>query len=54
VTHIIPIRYFFVIIRGIMLKGAGWPELWNPAAALLILGTVILTLSVARFHKKLD
>jgi ABC-2 type transport system permease protein len=54
VTHIIPIRYFFVIIRGIMLKGAGWPELWNQAAALLILGTVILTLSVARFHKKLD
>ncbi len=54
VTHIIPIRYFFVIIRGIMLKGAGWPELWNQAAALLFLGTVILTLSVARFHKKLD
>jgi len=54
VTHVIPIRYFFVIIRGIMLKGAGWPELWGQAAALLVLGTVILTLSVARFRKKLD
>ncbi len=54
VTHIIPIRYFFVIIRGIMLKGAGWPELWPQAAALLVLGTVILGLSVARFHKKLE
>lgn len=54
VTHIIPLRYFFVIIRGIMLKGAGWPELWDQAAALLVLGTIILTLSVARFHKKLD
>jgi len=53
-TTVIPIRYFFVIIRGIMLKGAGWPELWNQAAALMGLGTVILTLSVARFHKKLD
>jgi ABC-2 type transport system permease protein len=53
-TTIIPIRYFFVIIRGIMLKGAGWPELWSQAAALLALGTVILGLSVARFHKKLD
>jgi ABC-2 type transport system permease protein len=53
-TTIIPIRYFFVIIRGIMLKGAGWPELWPQAAALLVLGTVILGLSVARFHKKLD
>ena len=54
VTYIIPLRYFFVIIRGIMLKGAGWPELWDQAAALLVLGTIILTLSVARFHKKLD
>ncbi len=54
VTHVIPIRYFFVIIRGIMLKGAGWPELWDQAAALLVLGTAILGLSVARFQKKLD
>ncbi|OGD14036.1 MAG: hypothetical protein A2V76_00210 [Candidatus Aminicenantes bacterium RBG_16_63_14] len=53
-TTIIPIRYFFVIIRGIMLKGAGWAELWPQAAALLVLGTIILALSVARFHKKLD
>jgi ABC-2 type transport system permease protein len=53
-TTIIPIRYFFVIIRGIMLKGAGWPELWPQAAALIVLGTIILALSVARFHKKLD
>ncbi len=53
-TTVIPIRYFFVIIRGIMLKGAGWPELWNQAAALMGLGTVILVFSVARFHKKLD
>jgi len=54
VTHIVPIRYFFVIIRGIMLRGAGWPELWDQAVALLVLGTAILGLSVARFHKKLE
>jgi len=53
-TTIIPIRYFFVSIRGIMLKGAGWAELWTQAAALVVLGSVILALSVARFHKKLD
>jgi len=54
VTAIIPIRYFFVIIRGIMLKGAGLSELWDKALALIVLGTVILALSVARFRKKLD
>jgi ABC-2 type transport system permease protein len=54
VTHIVPIRYFFVIIRGIMLRGAGWPELWDQAGSLLMLGTLLLGLSVARFRKKLD
>ena len=37
-----------------MLSGAGWPELWDQAASLVVLGTIILTLSVPRFHKKLD
>ncbi|HDT12721.1 MAG TPA: ABC transporter permease [Candidatus Aminicenantes bacterium] len=54
VSLAIPIRYFFTIIRGIMLKGAGLAELWPQAAALTGLGVLILTLSVARFRKKLD
>ncbi len=53
-TLVIPIRYFFVIIRGIMLKGVGLADLWEQFASLLVLGTVILSLSIARFHKKLD
>jgi len=53
-TTVIPLRYFLVIIRGIMLKGTGWAELWPSAAALLALGTLILGLSVSRFQKKLD
>jgi len=54
VTTVIPLRYFLVIIRGIMLKGTGWAELWPQAAALIVLGTLILGLSVSRFQKKLD
>lgn len=53
-TTVIPLRYFLVIIRGIMLKGTGWAELWPQAAALVALGTLILGLSVARFKKRLD
>ena len=54
VSHAVPARYFFVIIRGIMLRGAGWPELWDQAAALVVIGTVLFALSVLRFHKKLE
>ncbi len=53
-TYAVPARYFFVIIRGIMLKGVGLRELWPQAAALLGLGALILSLAVVRFRKTLD
>jgi ABC-2 type transport system permease protein len=53
-TYIIPLRYFLEIVRAIFLKGAGFAELWQQAAALLGLGIAIFTLSVARFQKKLE
>ncbi len=54
VTRVVPLRYYFVIIRGLMLRGAGWADLWQPAVSLAALGAVILTLSVLRFRKRLD
>ena len=54
VTRLVPLRYYYTIIRGIMLKASGWPELWPQAAVLLGLGLAVLTVSIARFHKKLD
>lgn len=53
-TRVVPLRYYFIIIRGIMLRGAGWADLWPQAASLAALGALILTLSVLRFRKKLD
>jgi ABC-2 type transport system permease protein len=54
VTYIIPLRYFLEIVRGIFLKGAGLNELWTQSVALLVFGVVVLTVSVLRFHKKLE
>jgi len=53
-TYLDPIRYFMEIVRGIFLKGVGFTALWPQMLALLIYGTTVLTLSVARFHKSLD
>lgn len=54
ITYLIPLRYFLEIVRGIFLKGATLNELWPQAAALLAFGVGILTLSVLRFHRKLE
>jgi ABC-2 type transport system permease protein len=54
ISRAVPTRYFFVIIRGIMLRGAGWAQLWDQAAALLVIGVILFALSVLRFRKTID
>ncbi len=54
VTYLLPLRYYFVIIRGIFLKGAGFAVLWDQGLALLLFGLVILFLASARFRKRSD
>jgi len=53
ISYIIPLRYFVAIIRGVILKGIGFAELWLDCLALLIMGVGILFLSSLRFRKKL-
>ncbi len=53
-TYLDPIRYFMEIVRGIFLKGTGARTLWPEMLAMVIFGLAILTLSVLRFHKRLD
>ncbi len=54
ITYIIPLRYFMTIIRGIILKGIGFADLWPQLLAMLGLGVLILGLSVQRFQKRID
>ena len=54
VSYLIPLRYYFVIVRGLFLKGVGLDVLWTQAAALLALGTAILSMSVLRFQKRIS
>lgn len=51
-TYALPLRYYFVIIRGIFLKGAGLSTLWDEALLLLAFGIVVLGISIARFRKQ--
>jgi len=53
ITYAIPVRYFLEIIRGIFLRGVGLEYLWPQTLALAGFGIGILTLSAARFSKRL-
>ena len=46
-----PLRYEIEILRGSLLRDAGWGALWPQLAALTALGTTTLTLASLRFRK---
>lgn len=52
-STIIPARHFIVIIRGIMLKGAGVDILWKEAVALIVITLVLLGIAIRKFKLKL-
>lgn len=52
-SYLLPLRYFYEIIRGIFLRGAGLAELWPQVLALIVFGVGMLAISSLRFHKKL-
>ena len=53
-TFGIPATYFIEILRGIILRAAGLRELAPSVVGLIVCGTVVLGLSVARFRKQLE
>jgi ABC-2 type transport system permease protein len=54
VSAIVPLRYYLVIIRALLLKGVGLPALQNEVIALSIFAVVIMGIAALRFRKRLD
>lgn len=52
VTRLIPVRYFIEILRGIILRGAGPAALWPQAASLGVFTLALLSISAARFRRR--
>ncbi len=54
ITYLIPLRYFITILRGVVLKGIGFTELWFDTSMLLLMSIAVLVLSAMRFRKRLE
>ncbi len=54
ISYIMPLRYYLVIIRTLLLKGVGAEMLRDEILALAIFGGVIMTAAALRFRKRLD
>jgi ABC-2 type transport system permease protein len=54
IAQVLPLTHFNVIVRGIMLRGADLPEVWPQLAKMAVFVTVMISIAVARFKKRLD
>jgi len=51
--YVIPLTYFVVIVRGIVLKGLGWLDLIPQIIPLVLMAMAVLAISIRKFHKRL-
>ena len=54
IGEVLPLTHFLRIVRGIMLKGTGWAELWPEAGAIGLFLAVMGTVALLRYRQTID
>jgi ABC-2 type transport system permease protein len=54
VSYIIPLRYYLIIIRALLIKGVGAGPIWSEILAMAVFGIAIMSAASVRFRKRLD
>src|SRR6185312_4688664 len=53
-STLIPARYFVGTLRGVLLRGNGFTELWPQLVALTLFAALMLVAAMGRFQRRLD
>ena len=51
IAQVLPATHFIAIARGIIIRGAGFVDLWSNVAALLVIAAILVAGSTRAFHK---
>lgn len=54
ISYAVPLRYYLVIIRSLVIKGVGLSALMDEVIPLVIYGVLIVSLAAVRMRKRLD
>ncbi|KLT70521.1 ABC transporter permease [Flavobacterium sp. ABG] len=54
ISHIIPSRYYYAIVKAVMLKGLGFSYVWKETLVLIGMTIVLLTLALKNFKIRLS
>jgi len=53
ISHIVPSRYYYAIIKSVMLKGMGFSYVWKETLILVGMSVVLLSIALKRFKIRL-
>jgi len=54
VANVNPMRHFITLMRAVLLKGAGLPDVAPQLVVLAVSGVVVLAVAMRQYHKRAD
>jgi ABC-2 type transport system permease protein len=54
IGNVLPLTYFNRLVRGILLKGAGWSDIWPHVWPMLVFQVVVMGIAVRFYRRTLD
>jgi ABC-2 type transport system permease protein len=52
ISNIVPVRFFLVVVRSVILKGAGFPAIWDQLLYMALFAAVTISISSLRLLRK--
>ncbi|MFV0290776.1 MAG: ABC transporter permease [Mangrovibacterium sp.] len=54
ISHVVPSKYYYAIIKAVMLKGLGFSYVWKEIGILIAMVIVLLTIAMKKFNIRLS
>ena len=54
IGNALPLTYFVIILRGILIKGIGLEYLWRQILPMAVIGVAVFAIAINRFQKRID
>jgi ABC-2 type transport system permease protein len=53
ISNVVPSKWYYIIVKDVMIKGAGWSSIWQEVLILSSMTFVLLTVSLKNFKIRL-